>query len=104
MTDYSHNTQTRHDTGTQLELCEPEWYKVVIFNDDYTTMEFVVYILERVFNKNQADANRIMMDVHKNGSGVCGVYPYEIAETKVAQVEKMAFKEGFPLKCIMEMA
>lgn len=86
----------------EAELDEPGMYQVVLHNDDYTTMEFVVYVLERVFNKNEGEANRIMLEVHRRGRGVCGVYPFEIAETKVAQVEKMAFKEGFPLKCTLE--
>lgn len=86
----------------EAELDEPGMFVVVLHNDDYTTMEFVVYVLERVFNKSESEANRIMLEVHRRGCGVCGVYPFEIAETKVDQVEKMAFKEGFPLKCTME--
>lgn len=104
MSDFNHNTQTQINTGVELELDEPGWYKVVLFNDDFTTMEFVVYILERIFRKKPAEATRIMLEVHQKGSGVCGVYTYEIAETKVAHVEKLAFKEGFPLKCTMETA
>ena len=102
MSDFSHQSQTRDLPEMEAELDEPGMYQVVLHNDDYTTMEFVVYVLERVFNKSEAEASRIMLEVHRRGRGVCGVYPFEIAETKVTQVEKMAFKEGFPLKCTME--
>jgi len=73
-------------------------------NDDYTTMEFVVQMLETVFHKSSADANRIMLNVHVKGVGECGLYPFEIAETKVAMVHGSARKEGFPLKCSLEEA
>jgi ATP-dependent Clp protease adaptor protein ClpS len=91
-------------TGTVIEedLEEPRRYKVLLHNDDYTTMEFVVYVLKKVFHKTEAEAHHIMMSVHKNGIGVCGVYPKEVAETKVAMVRHMARKEGYPLKCTME--
>lgn len=102
MSNFSNQSQTHHMPEMEAELDEPGMYQVVLHNDDYTTMEFVVYVLERVFNKSEAEANRIMLEVHRRGRGVCGVYPFEIAETKVAQVEKMAFKEGFPFKCTME--
>jgi len=90
--------------GTVIEedLEEPRRYKVLLHNDDYTTMEFVVYVLKKVFHKTEAEAHHIMMSVHKNGIGVCGVYPKEVAETKVAMVRHMARKEGYPLKCTME--
>jgi len=84
------------------ELKEPQRYKVLMHNDDYTTMEFVVHVLREVFHKNEAEAVQIMLNIHKNGMGVCGVYTGEVAETKVALVRRMAKKEGFPLKCTME--
>jgi ATP-dependent Clp protease adaptor protein ClpS len=82
---------------------EPEMDKVLLHNDDYTTMEFVIEILMGVFNKEIQEATRIMMDVHRRGVGVCGVYPFEIAETKVDTVHALARKNGFPLKCSMEI-
>ncbi len=84
------------------ELDEPRRFKVLMHNDDYTTMEFVVEVLERVFHKNEAEANLIMMNIHKNGVGLCGIYTAEIAETKVSLVHSMAHGKGYPLKCTME--
>jgi ATP-dependent Clp protease adaptor protein ClpS len=77
-------------------------YKVFLLNDDYTPMDFVVQILEIVFNKSREDATTIMMQVHKSGLGLCGVYTFEIAETKVAQVMSAARQAQHPLQCIME--
>ena len=87
---------------SRSEVRRPAMYKVLLHNDHYTTMEFVVMVLEDIFNKNFAEAVEIMLHVHKRGYGVCGVYPFEIAETKVAMVHREAEKEGFPLKCSME--
>ena len=84
------------------ELKEPPLYRVLLINDDYTTMEFVVEILMLVFKKSVEDATRIMLAVHQQGRGVCGVYPYEIAETKVYTVHSLAREHGYPLKCTME--
>lgn len=81
---------------------EPPLYRVLLLNDDYTTMEFVVDVLMRVFHKPEPEATRIMLNVHHQGVGVCGVYPYEIAETKVDTVDRLAKERGFPLKCLME--
>ena len=86
------------------ELEEPQQYRVLLHNDDYTTMEFVVEILEKVFHKSPADAFRIMVLVHKSGIGVCGVFTAEIAETKVELVHHLAKRHGFPLQCSMEAA
>jgi ATP-dependent Clp protease adaptor protein ClpS len=87
---------------TRQETKRPELYKVLLLNDDYTTMDFVVEVLETIFNKQPAEAFRIMMMVHTQGRGLCGVYPYEIAETKVEAVINRARDNGFPLKAAME--
>ena len=83
---------------------EPKLYKVLLMNDDYSTMEFVVRVLEGVFQKSPAEAYRIMMQVHLQGSGVAGVYPWEVAETKVETVTAMAKDAGFPLRAVIEEA
>jgi len=95
-------TEDEVSSEIQSELDEPPMYKVLLFNDDYTTMEFVVDILRLVFTKGTAEAITIMLDVHKKGTGVCGVYTYEVAETKVHTVHALARENGFPLKCTME--
>jgi ATP-dependent Clp protease adaptor protein ClpS len=87
---------------TREQLKKPELFKVLLLNDDYTTMDFVVEILESVFNKGPAEAFRIMMMVHTQGKGLCGVYPFEVAETKVATVVDRARENGFPLRAAME--
>ena len=84
------------------ETKEPSLYRVVLLNDDYTTMEFVIHVLETVFHKSPVEATQIMLSIHKKGAGLCGVYTREIAETKVAAVHDMAVKNKFPLKCTME--
>jgi len=87
---------------TKPRTQKPSLYRVILHNDDYTTMEFVVRILESVFLKSPAEAHRIMMQVHTEGHGVCGAYPYEVAETKVAQVHDEARRNGFPLRASLE--
>jgi ATP-dependent Clp protease adaptor protein ClpS len=87
---------------TREQVKEPTLYRVILHNDHYTTMEFVVAVLEGVFTKTPAEAFRIMMKVHTEGQGLCGLYPYEIAETKVATVHDMARQAGFPLRASME--
>jgi ATP-dependent Clp protease adaptor protein ClpS len=82
----------------------PQLFHVVLINDDYTTMEFVVHVLEAIFDKGPAEAYRIMMEVHTQGRGICGAYTYEVAETKVATVHEMARTEGFPLRAGIEEA
>jgi ATP-dependent Clp protease adaptor protein ClpS len=89
-------------TKTKPRVKRPNMYRVLLLNDDYTPMEFVVHVLIRFFNKNQEDATRIMLHVHQNGVGECGVYTYEIAETKVTQVMDFARKHQHPLQCVME--
>ena len=87
---------------TEDEVDEPSMYKVHLLNDDYTTMEFVVEILMSVFNKSVEDAYTIMLRVHREGIGLCGVYTFEVAETKLNTVHRLAQEDGFPLKCSME--
>ncbi|MCR9195316.1 MAG: ATP-dependent Clp protease adapter ClpS [Hyphomonas sp.] len=89
-------------TKTRVRTKKPSMYRVLILNDDYTPMEFVVLILERFFGKSREQATRIMLNVHQKGVGVCGVYTYEVAETKVAQVMDMARRNEHPLQCTME--
>lgn len=88
--------QTTERTAT------PKLYKVILHNDHYTTMEFVVLVLESVFHKTPAEAYRIMMHVHVEGRGLCGLYPYDIAETKIDTVHEMAREAGHPLRASME--
>jgi ATP-dependent Clp protease adaptor protein ClpS len=87
---------------TDTEITEPPLFKVILHNDDYTTMEFVVEILMTVFNKNMDEATRIMLNVHQSGTGLCGLFTFEVAETKVDTVHALARQQGFPLKCTME--
>ncbi|HET7295270.1 MAG TPA: ATP-dependent Clp protease adapter ClpS [Vicinamibacteria bacterium] len=87
---------------TRPETRKPPLYRVILHNDDYTTMQFVVEILESVFAKSPAEAHRIMMHVHTRGHGVCGLYTHEVAETKVAHVHERARANGFPLRASME--
>jgi len=89
-------------TKDELKVREPRLYKVLMHNDDYTTMEFVISILETVFHKSPADATQIMLNVHHKGVGVAGVYPREISETKIATVHQLAKKNEYPLRCSME--
>jgi ATP-dependent Clp protease adaptor protein ClpS len=89
-------------TKTRTRTKRPSMYRVLILNDDYTPMEFVVHVLQRFFNKGREDATRIMLHVHQHGVGECGVYTYEIAETKVTQVMDFARKHQHPLQCVME--
>jgi ATP-dependent Clp protease adaptor protein ClpS len=101
--------QTPRTTGDVLEktreqLKEPEQWRVVLLNDDYTSMDFVIEILEVVFLKSPAEAFRIMMQVHREGSGIAGIYAHEVAETKVATVVDLAREAGFPLQATMEKA
>jgi ATP-dependent Clp protease adaptor protein ClpS len=88
----------------RTEKREPTLYKVVLLNDDYTTMEFVIQVLESVFQKSPAEAYQIMLHVHVNGRGIAGVYPWEVAETKAETVITMARDAGYPLKAVTEEA
>ena len=89
-------------TKTRPKTKKPSLYKVLLLNDDYTTQEFVVHVLERFFGKGRDEAIRIMLHVHQKGVGVCGVYTHEVAETKVTQVMDFARKHQHPLQCVME--
>ena len=89
-------------TRTKPQTKRPNLYRVLLLNDDYTPMEFVVHVLERFFSKNREDATRIMLHVHQHGVGECGVYTYEVAETKVTQVMDFSRKHQHPLQCVME--
>ena len=89
-------------TEKRQQVKEPTLYKVLLHNDDYTSMEFVVLILENVFQKNTAESTRIMLNVHNNGVGTAGVYSKEVAETKVTVVLDLAKKNEYPLRCTME--
>jgi ATP-dependent Clp protease adaptor protein ClpS len=89
-------------TKTKPQTKRPNLYRVLLLNDDYTPMEFVVHVLERFFNKDREAATRIMLHVHHHGIGECGIYTYEVAETKVTQVMDFARKHQHPLQCVME--
>lgn len=100
------NSKPIHETKEKAEqkTNKPPYYNVFLLNDDYTTMDFVVYVLELVFHKSPVEATQIMLSVHKNGKGLAGVYTREIAETKADSVHKLAREHEFPLKCYMEKA
>jgi ATP-dependent Clp protease adaptor protein ClpS len=95
-------TGTAVVTRVKPQTKRPNLYRVLLLNDDYTPMEFVVHVLERFFNKSREDATRIMLHVHQNGVGECGVFTYDVAETKVTQVMDFARKHQHPLQCVME--
>jgi ATP-dependent Clp protease adaptor protein ClpS len=96
------NPQTGVVIKTRPKTKRPAMYKVLMLNDDYTPMEFVVHVLERFFGKSRDEATRIMLHVHQRGVGVCGVYTYEVAETKVTQVMDLARQNQHPLQCTIE--
>jgi len=100
--DSKYNGDIKLDPDTVLQ--EPKMYRVILHNDHYTTMDFVIEVLMIVFHKAAAEATKIMLDVHKKGAGVCGVYTYDIASTKVSVVHNMAKRREFPLKCSLEEA
>ena len=97
-------TGTAVETRTKPKLKKPHMYKVLLHTDDYTTMEFVVYVLQSIFHHAEADAMQIMLHVHKNGIGVAGVYTREVAETRINQVETLARRHEYPLRCSMDEA
>ena len=87
---------------TLVKIKKPDFYEVILLNDDFTTMEFVVKVLQLFFNMTKPKANKIMLKIHNDGSAICGVYPYEVAETKVIEVINFAKQNQYPLKCIMK--
>lgn len=89
-------------TAQETEVSYPSLYHVVLLNDDYTTMDFVVKVIERVFNHSSQEAMKIMMEIHLKGKGIAGTYTRDIAKTKAEKVMHLAFRENFPLKCILE--
>ena len=100
--DIDDDAQTGIAVKTRTRTKKPAMYKVLMLNDDYTPMEFVVHVLARFFNKSQEDATRIMLHVHQRGVGVCGVFTYDVAETKVTQVMDLAQRHEHPLQAAME--
>lgn len=96
------DTEEITESKTREDIREPSLFKVFLHNDDYTTMDFVVEVLIYVFHKSAEDATQVMLNVHRKGVGLCGVYTYEVAETKVDTVHRLARENGFPLKCTME--
>jgi len=102
MGEYNPELEEEVDDEVRDEVREPPMYRVLLHNDDYTTMDFVVEILMLVFNKSPEEAVNIMLNIHRKGIGLCGVYTYEVSETKVETVHAIAREQGFPLKCTME--
>ena len=102
MSKFDFEVEENVESGIDHEAVVPPMYKVMLLNDDYTTMEFVVEVLVYVFQKSTEEATRIMLNVHLKGIGICGVYTFEVAETKVNTVETLARENNFPLKCVME--
>jgi ATP-dependent Clp protease adaptor protein ClpS len=101
-TKHGDDSDTGVITKTRPKTQKPALYKVLLLNDDFTPMEFVVHVLELFFNKSGEEAYRIMLHVHQKGVGVCGVYTFEVAETKVTQVMDFARQHGHPLQCTLE--
>jgi ATP-dependent Clp protease adaptor protein ClpS len=95
---------TKFASKQREKLKEPEEFRVILLNDHYTTMDFVVEILMEVFHKNEEEAEGIMLDVHRKGRGIVGIYPWDIAATKAEQVHALARQHEFPLRCIVEQA
>ena len=104
MPSYDHEHDEAVVTESKHKLKKPPLYKVLLHNDDYTTMDFVVMVLRTVFRRSESDAMRIMLQVHQQGAGVAGTYTYEVAETKVAKVMDLAREREYPLLCTMEEA
>lgn len=96
--------ETEQSEELEKEIKEPSRYKVLLHDDDITTMQFVVDVLRQIFQKSQQEAEELMLKVHETGIGVCGIYTREIAEAKVCMVHKAAWQAGYPLKCTMEKA
>lgn len=99
-----HNSDTALLTKKKTRTSKPRQYKVLLLNDDYTPMDFVVAVLMKIFTKSEDEATRIMLQVHHSGMGECGIYSFEIAETKVMQVMDLARQYQHPLQCVMDEA
>lgn len=97
-------TSTSITEKTRVKVKEPKRYKVIMHNDDFTSMEFVIFVLMNIFNKNEMEANDLMMKVHKGGSAMVGTYSYDIARSKVEETTLLARQDGFPFKVTMEVA
>ena len=104
MADRQDQTEGAVKERTDSKNQEPTLYKVVLLNDDYTPMDFVVHVLESLFQKSPAEAFRVMMQVHVNGRGIAGIYPWEVAETKADKVASLANEAGHPLRATIEEA
>ncbi len=104
MSDPGNQRESSVSTKERIQTQEPPLYKVLLHNDDYTSMEFVVSILENIFQKSHTEATKIMLNVHHEGIGVAGIYTREVCETKVSIVHDLARKNNFPLRCSMEAA
>ena len=98
----NHNEEGLKLKSEKVKPKLPGMYKVIILNDDFTPMEFVAHIIQKVFNKTKDDATRVMLQIHTEGIGICGIYPFEIAETKMNQVLNLAKESQHPLQCIIE--
>lgn len=101
---HSADPTVTHDSKTQRKKALPPRFVVIMHNDDYTTMEFVIMVLEDVFHKSNTEATSIMLTIHTKGKATCGSYPFEIAETKVESVHRMAKQAGHPLRCSIQPA
>ena len=97
-----HDPETGLIVKSKPKTKKPSMYRVVLLNDDYTPMDFVVYVLESIFGKNREEATQIMLHVHRKGIGLCGIYPYDVAETKSSQVIALARRNQHPLQCVLE--
>jgi len=103
-TEKDNDIEGEGDVATLIKpkVTRPSMYKVIMMNDDYTTMDFVIHVLQKLFHKSHEEAHKIMLHVHQKGQAICGLFPYDIAATKVAQVADYARKHDMPLKCTME--
>ncbi|MCJ8276575.1 MAG: ATP-dependent Clp protease adapter ClpS [Bdellovibrionales bacterium] len=103
-TDNHEDNQENLDTGVieKAEVKEPSFYKVLLINDDFTPMDFVTHVLQKFFHKNPEEAQKVMLDVHKSGQGIAGVFSFEVAETKVFLTNNLSKQNKYPLKCVME--
>lgn len=97
-----HNSSEEFETSLNTDIKEPSMYNVIMHNDHYTTMDFVIEVLRTVFHKNEEEATKLMLQIHNSGSTICGIYIFDIANTKVNHVHSLARRKGFPLRCSLE--